>query len=564
MKRGGAHRRFKQYMKAEKTLDAMLKHALKQHRKKVAYHFLGVSYTYGQLNQKSTALAYYLHHHCHLEQGDCVALMLPNCIQWPIAFLACVQLGLIITTINPLASSEVVASQLKHAQVKQLIVLDTCFETIAKADISCTVLVTTLGDELPWYKRWALQVYFYWTKVQPKSLLRPKHQWYEALGLCQNNRLVYKPKIVPKDPCLMLYTSGTTQQPKGVLLSHGNLVANLAQIKSVLWPRLNHGNPQALVALPLYHIFSLMANALLFLNIGGSGILIPDPRRTHVLIQAFQKYPITCLAGVNPLFHHMLGHKWTRPCHFASLRLTVSAAMALDADIARHWERVTGCPIIQAYGLSEASPGVCIQTPGSVVDGSSGPPLPGTQVTIRNKKGQILSQGTSGEICIQGPQVMQGYWHYAQANRQALGLGYLRTGDWGQMDSQGHIKVIDRIKDVMVVSGFNVVAAEVEAVFMQHAHVKQVAVIGQHEAVHGDKIVAFVVKSDDKKRLSAAHLMRLCQKKLQPYQVPKKIIFCDILPLTPLGKVKKAVLRQMLVQGDIKTIMRPCQRRKMS
>lgn len=504
----------------------------------------GVSLSYQQLAETAEAFAGYLQHRLGLNKGDRIALMLPNLLHYPVALLGALQAGLIVVNFNPLYTSHELLAQLKDCGAAAIVLFAGCAQRL-QAIIAETavphVIIAHIGDLMPWPKG-------LWMDFAAKHLKKRIPPWDIPKAISfkralQQGGALRPVQISADDIAFIQYTGGTTGTPKGAMLSHRNIVANIQQ--TYLWIRrhVREGEERVIVALPLYHIFGLTINFLSHLKFGSEHILIADPRNIPALVAELKASRFSVLAGVNALFAKLLKNDEFKQLDFADLRLVVGGGEAIKPSVAEQWQRVTGKPICQAYGLTEASPGICCN-PLYLDDfnGTVGVPIPSTEVEIRSEDDAPLPPGEPGELWVKGPQVMQGYWNNPHATEQVLTPdGWLRTGDIATMDEKGYIRIVDRKKDMIIVSGFKVYPNEIESLLTAHPGVAEAAVVGQVDETAGEIVTAFIVKKDPS--LKESDIERYCRENLTPYKVPRKIVFLDELPKSPIGKVLRRHLR---------------------
>lgn len=487
-----------------------------------------------------------------LEKGDRVALMMPNIMPFVVAMVGVLRAGGVVVTVNPLYTPRELEGQLQDACPKFIFVAQPFVSTLARASVPESLqhcIVTQLGDLQSWPRGLLINGMAHWRLRQQGSGPLPGQVISFGRVLQAGRRAHEKghfqpPALAAQDSAFLLYTGGTTGTPKGVVLSHGNLVCNLEQIAHWLGARLRPGQETVLTALPLYHIFSLTGNCLLFLKFGGMNVLIPDARKTSAIIGSFRRHKITAFTGVNTLFLRLLAQPAFQRLEFGSLSLVIGGGSAVTEQVATDWEQLTGQPLLQAYGLTETAPAICINpTNGKHVSASVGLPLPATEVEIRDAAGQVLGPHVDGEICVRGPQVMQGYHGRPEATRAVFcARGFLRTGDIGYMDSRGFVYLRERMADIINVSGFNVYPGELEAVIATYPGVQAVAAVGLSCPQTGQKIKVFI-QSDDT-ALTAEDIQQYCAQRLASYKCPREIVFCAQLPLSHVGKVLRRKLRQ--------------------
>ena len=529
------------------SLTELFEDSCQRFRDLPAFSNMGTVMTYAELEQKSRHFAAYLQVGRCMGPGDRLAIMLPNVLQYPVVLFGALRAGLVIVNCNPLYTARELEYQLGDSGTTAIVVLEnaahTVQEIIGKTALR-TVIVTGIGDMFPPIKAWAIDIVVKYLKrmVVPWQIdgaIRFKK------ALVEGEQLALAPVARCLDDIAFLqYTGGTTGIPKGAMLTHGNMIANLQQISAWIAPALQEGRETVVTALPLYHAFALTANLLTFLKWGGNNVLITDPRGIRRFVKEIRKLRFTVITGVNTLFKAMMRDPEIRHVDTGALKLAVAGGMAVQRDVARDWMELTGKPLIEGYGLTEASPLVA----GNRLDtreytGMTGLPVPSTEVTFRDDDGNELPLGRVGELWVRGPQVMKGYWNRPDETVKVLNAeGWLRTGDMGFMDERGYIKITDRKKDMIVVSGFKVFPNEVEEVVAMHPGVLEVAAISAPDDRSGEAVKIVVVKKDP--NLTAEALVAHCMQQLTAYKVPKFVQFRDTpLPKSAIGKPLRRLIR---------------------
>jgi long-chain acyl-CoA synthetase len=501
--------------------------------------------TYAEFDEKSKRLAAYFQKELGLKKGDRFGIMLPNILQFPIAMFAALRAGLTIVTINPLYTSREISHQLKDAGVTAIIVLEKFAHELANAlpYVSTKhVIVTRIGDCLGTVKGTVFNFVLKYIKRDVPDWHIPRAMIFNRV-MEKAKELTFDPVAIDKsDVAFFQYTGGTTGTPKGAILTHKNIVANVKQCLAWVKNDLEPEKEAVITALPLYHIFSL-TGCMFFMGIGVKALLITNPRDIKLFIRLLKSYQFSVFMGLNTLFNALMHAPGFEKINFSSFKLCFSGGMALQKTVADEWKEKTGLKITEGYGLTEASPVVCIN-PLHLKDhiGSVGLPIPSTEVKVCDAEGNELPQGEKGELYVRGPQVMKGYWRCP--NETALVLddkGWLRTGDVARLDEKGFIYIVDRKKDMIIVSGFNVYPNEVEAVIMSHPGVGEVAVVGVPSERSGEAVKAVIVKRD--RRLTADDVLDFCHKHLTGYKVPSYIQFKRDLPKSTVGKVLRRALR---------------------
>ncbi len=535
---------------------------------------MGRSMSYGALDEVSRAFAAWVQKRSGLARGDRIAIMLPNVLQYPIAMLGALRAGLTVVNTNPLYTARELEHQLNDSGAAAILVLEN-FAHVVQEVLPRTkvrrVLVTAVGDWLGFPKSTIVNYV-----VRHKRKQVPSWRIAGALDLRSAVREGRGLKLDPvelghHDVAFLQYTGGTTGVAKGAVLTHGNISANVLQAEAWIRTflervsvseRLSAPEGRAHVArrgaepraiepgvvftpIPLYHIFALTANCLVFLKLGWHNVLITNPRDLRGFVTELGKYPFACLTGVNTLFNALLNTSRFDRLDFSHLTITLGGGMAVQASVAERWRKVTGNPICQAWGLTETSPGVCINPPLEEFNGSVGLPIPSTEVAIKDDGGRDLPLGETGEICVRGPQVMQGYWNRPDETAKVmLPEGWLRTGDIGRLDERGYLYIQDRKKDMILVSGFNVYPNEVEEVAAAHPGILEVAAVAQPDAHSGEAVALFVVRKDQS--LTEREVIDFCRKSLTGYKVPRHVYFRSELPKTNVGKILRRALRDEL------------------
>lgn len=531
------------------TLVDMFEKSVNRFADQPAFINMGEVMTFRRLEARSRAFAAYLQHHLHLKKGDRVALMMPNLLQYPIALFGVLRAGGVIVNVNPLYTPRELEEQLNDAQVETIVVAanfaHTLEEAVAKTPIR-HVILTELGDQLPRAKRTLVNFFVkYVKKVVPKYHL--PHAEKMRVALSKGRRLQYvKPYIMPEDIAFIQYTGGTTGVAKGAMLTHQNVVANVMQARGMFAPTLEIGREMIVTALPLYHVFALTVNCLLLIEMGGQNLLITDPRDIKSFIKELKKYPFTALTGVNTLFNALAHDEDFYEVDMSQLKITVGGGMSVQKAVAEKWKEITGTHILEGYGLTECSPLVAAN-PYDITGftGAIGVPAPSTEIRLVDDDGNIISADSEqmGELQVRGPQVMKGYWNRPGVTKEVLtNDGWISTGDIVRVDKRGFVYLIDRKKDMILVSGFNVYPNEVESVVSSHNKVLEVAAIGVPNEISGEVVKLVVVKKDDS--LTKDELIKYCRKNLTGYKRPKFIEFKDELPKSNVGKILRRIIKE--------------------
>ncbi|WP_335903211.1 long-chain-fatty-acid--CoA ligase FadD [Shewanella algae] len=528
------------------SLLEMLESGVNTYADQPAFVNMGATLTYRKLEERSRAFAAYLQNDLKLQKGDRVAIMMPNLLQYPIALFGVLRAGMVVVNVNPLYTPRELKHQLVDSGAKAIVVVSNFASTLEQVVDQTpvkNVIITGLGDLLSAPKRTLVNfVVKYIKRLVPKYSLPHAISMRRALRAGKKAQYV-KPVVKSDDIAFLQYTGGTTGVSKGAMLSHGNIVANVLQANGAYAPLLNDGKEFVVTALPLYHIFALTVNCLLFLHKGANNLLITNPRDIPGFVAELRKTPFTALTGVNTLFNALVNSEEFAALDFSRLKLSIGGGMAVQRAVADKWQNITKTRLLEGYGLTEASPLVaCCPYDLAGYNGSIGLPAPSTQIQVRGDDGQVLPQGETGELFAKGPQVMLGYWQRPEETAKVIDKdGWLATGDIGYMDEKGFFYIVDRKKDMILVSGFNVFPNEVEEVVALHPKVVEVAAVGVPHEVSGELVKIFVVAKD--KSLTEKELIKHCRHHLTGYKVPKLVEFRDELPKTNVGKILRRELR---------------------
>lgn len=529
------------------SLMHYIEECFNEHRNKTCYTNMGVNLSYDQVDTMSKAFAGFLQDKCQLKKGDRVAIMMPNLLQYPIVMIGILRAGLTVVNVNPLYTVRELTHQLADSGAKAIVVLqnfaNTVEKSLAQTDVK-HVIVTQIGDLFPGLKGHIVNLVVKYIKKMvpawhiPQAI--PFNQTISASYISQYKR----PDLNGSDIAYLQYTGGTTGVSKGAMLTHRNMISNVLQATAWITP-LDKGNLKGgiVTALPLYHIFSLTANCLTFLKVGIPNILITNPRDIPGFVKELKRQPFSVLTGVNTLFNALVHNEAFKQLDFSNFRFTLGGGMSVQRVVAEQWQKVTGVPLVEAYGLTEACPAVTINPiKNKEFNGSIGLPIPSTEVKIVDESRLEVPIGEAGELCVRGPQVMKGYWNQPDKTAEVIIDGWLYTGDMATIDQKGFVRIVDRKKDIIIISGFNVYPNEVEDVIASLSGVKEVAVVGVDAGVQGEKVKAFIVKSDPS--LTAEKVIEHCRTELTNYKVPKEVEFRDELPKTNVGKVLRRALRE--------------------
>ena len=529
------------------SLGEMFQNSVTLYRDRVVFINMGAEMTYGELDALSRDFAAYLQTSLKLQKGDRVAIMMPNVLQYPVCMLGALRAGCVVVNCNPLYTPRELEHQLKDSGAETIVVLENFAHTLAHVIAQTSiknVVIARMGDLLGFAKGALVNfVVKHVKKMVPAWRIPAAVDFGRAIS--QGAASGFTPVSVTQDDLAYLqYTGGTTGLSKGAMLTHGNILANLSQAHAWIKAELKKGEELVVTALPLYHIFALTANCFLFMRIGARNLLITNPRDLKSFVSDLAKYPFTVILGVNSLFNLLLNNEAFKTLDFSTLKITLGGGMAVQSSIAEKWKRLTGVPLIEAYGLTETSPAAVINPlNNSEYTGAIGLPISSTDVAIRNDDGIDVPLGERGELCIRGPQVMKAYYHRPEETANVMMPdGFLRTGDIVVMDEKGYIKIVDRKKDMILVSGFNVYPNEVEEVVAMHPGVLEVASVGVATEGAGEVVKIFVVKKDES--LTAEQLIAHCRANLTGYKVPRQVEFRKDLPKSNVGKILRRELRE--------------------
>jgi long-chain acyl-CoA synthetase len=539
-------------MPASLTLDpadsipAMLARSVSRYADRPAFHSLGRTITYRELDDLSARFAAYLRQVLKLPRGARVAIMMPNLLQYPVALYGVLRAGMVVVNVNPLYTHRELAHQLRDSGAQAIVIVANSARELEEARREVAVphvIITEIGDLLGSARRWLVN--FVVRRI--RRMVRPYDLPDSVPFLDTLRGPATAPSTVPlsgADLACLQYTGGTTGVSRGAMLTHGNLIANVRQINTWFASVTHPGHDIVITALPLYHVYALTCNCLAYTDLGGLNVLIADPRDVRGLVRELRRWKFTAITGVNTLYQHLASHPGIRHVDFSALRLVSAGGMAVMEATARRWAEVTGRPIIEGYGLSEASPVVCTNPPDlTAYNGSIGLPVPGTDVSLRNDENREMPAGEPGELCVRGPQVMQGYWNNGGATGEVMTSdGWLRTGDIAVMDENGYFRIVDRKKDMISVSGLKAYPNEIENVVMMHPAVLEAACIGVPDPETREAVKAFVVLRPGM-TATVAEIRALCKENLAAYKVPKHIEFRAALPKSNVGKILRRELR---------------------
>ncbi len=525
------------------SLIEMFEASVSEFENKTAFINMGHSISFGDIDAISKQFAAFLQNR-GLKKGDTVAVMMPNLLQYPIVVFAILRAGMSVVNVNPMYTPRELKHQLNDANVKCIVILENYASTLSEIVNDTKVrdiVVTKVGDMLPAPKRLIVNIAVkYIKKLIPEYQLPSSISFHYALSVGSNSDYT-RPKLTGSDIAFLQYTGGTTGVSKGAMLTHRNMVANLEQVTGVLEGVLQE-NDMVVTALPLYHIFALTSNCLTFFKSGRPNLLITDPRDMQGFVKVLKKYPFSVITGVNTLFNGLINTPGFKELDFSHLKFGLGGGMAVQRPVAETWQDITGTVLIEGYGLTECSPVVtvnplhCKEHKGSI-----GLPLPSTDIKIVNEAGGCSAINEAGELYVKGPQVMSGYLNRPEATQEIIKDGWLATGDIAKIDEQGYLYLVDRKKDMILVSGFNVYPTEIEEIAAMHSGVLEAAAIGVPHEVSGEVVKLFVVKKDP--QLKEDHVIAHCKSLLTGYKVPKIVEFAEGLPKSNVGKILRRELR---------------------
>ena len=510
----------------------------------VAYKNMDVELTYNEIDKHVNALIWFFQNKTNLKKGDKVALQMPNLLQYPVAIFACLKAGLVIVNTNPLYTADEMLHQFKDSGAKAVIIVENFAfnldKILSQTGIE-TVITTTIGDLLGGLKGSIVNFVIRKVKKMVPSYSLPGSISLKNILKENSGKKGTSVSINNKDTAFLQYTGGTTGVSKGAELTHGNICANVSQVESWIGNNINEGEEVIITALPLYHIFALTANCLTFFRYGSKNILITNPRDMPKFCADLKKNPFTAITGVNTLFIGLMNQEVFKNLDFSKMKLALGGGMAVQDIVAEQWEKLTGCALLEAYGLSETSPAATINPwNGKHQIGSIGLPLPSTDIKILDDNMKEVKVGEPGEIAIKGPQVMKGYWNRPEETKKSMHGDYFLTGDVGTMDEKGFFKIVDRKKEMILVSGFNVYPNDVEKAISENPKVLEVGVRGEKKEDGTEFVRAFIVKKDPS--LTEDEVINFCREKLTNYKVPKSISFREELPKSNVGKILRRLL----------------------
>lgn len=528
------------------SIPELLEMSFHKYSNKPAFHNMGTTLTYSDIDRLSKKFASFLQNELQLRKGDRVAIMMPNILQYPIVLFGVLRAGFIAVNVNPLYTARELEHQLKDADVSTIVLFENSAHTLEKAIKGSNVkniIITQVGDMLKFPKNHIVN--FVLKKVKkmvPSYKLPVTYNFLDCLEKGDESRFS-KTTITPSDIAFLQYTGGTTGVAKGAILTHKNIVANMLQARAWIKNFIKEGQEIIITPLPLYHIFSLTANCFVFSSVGALNVLITNPRDIPGFVKELKNWKFTAITGVNTLFNALLNNQEFVRLDFSHLNVALGGGMAVQKGVADKWKQVTSRPLIEAYGLTETSPAACIN-PMTLQDynGYIGLPIPSTVVEIRDDEGKNLGFDEVGEICIKGPQVTQGYWNRPEETDKSITSdGFFLTGDIGFMTREGFVKVVDRKKDMILVSGFNVYPNELEEILCQHPKILECAAIGVPDEKSGEVVKVFIVKKDQS--LTEEEVISFARENMTSYKVPRKVEFREELPKSNVGKILRKDLR---------------------
>ena len=513
-----------------------------------AFTNFGISLTFDEIYKKSLNLASFLQNELNLTKGSSVAIMMPNLLQYPISTFGILKAGLIVENVNPLYTERELETQLLNSKSETIIILENfahLIEKIAHKTFIKNIIITTAGELLG---AKGLLINFVLRKIKkmvPKYNIDHSYKFINTIKI--NNK--YNLKSISSnldDVAFLQYTGGTSGTIKAAMLTHKNILSNVLQVKEWLGHQLKYGEDTAICALPLYHIFALTCNSLTFFNFGANNILITNPRDIKSFVKELKKHPFTFISGVNTLFNKLLLDKNFKDCDFSKLRISLAGGMQVQKNVAEKWQSITGNVLSVGYGLSETSPAASIDPIGvNSFSDSLGLPLPSTEISIQDDNGNLLNFNEAGEICIRGPQVMKGYWNNPEeTNNVITSDGWFKTGDIGIMNEEGYPKIVDRKKDMIIVSGFNVYPNEIEEVSMLNEKIFEAGCIGIQDK-DGNENIKLFISTVPGEELTSTEVIEHCKKYLTGYKIPKFVEFIDEIPKSNVGKILRRKLREL-------------------
>jgi long-chain acyl-CoA synthetase len=531
---------------AYSSIVDLFEESVKAYGDAVAYECMGKKMTFNELDKYSKDFAAYLQNVLQLKKGDRVAIQMPNCLQYPVALFGVLRAGMIVVNTNPLYTATEMKYQFSDAGAKAVVIVANFasnLQSIANEIPAKHIIITELGDMLGGLKGTIVNLVVKHVKKMVPAFDLPHAIPFQKVLKSGAKSNFKRENMKLTDTAFLQYTGGTTGVSKGAELTHGNIVANMEQISAWMKPRLKAKEELVITALPLYHIFALTVNCLAMLKIGAHNVLITNPRDLPGFIKELKKHPFTVFTGVNTLFNGLLNQEAFRSLNFETLKIAVGGGMAVQKATAERWLEVTNTPLAEGYGLTETSPvASCNPIDGTDRIGTIGIPLPNTDVKVIDDEGNTLAIGEKGELCIKGPQVMKGYWNKPEETAKVMDGEWFKTGDIGVIDEDGFIRIVDRKKEMILVSGFNVYPNEVENAIASHPGVLEVGVIGMPDEKSNEKVVAYVVKKEDS--VTEEEIIEHAKKDLTNYKVPREVYFAKELPKSNVGKILRRVIKE--------------------
>jgi len=529
------------------SLVHMFERSFERFADRPAFSNFGVALDYRELERRSRAFAGYLQNDLGLAKGERIAIMMPNLLQYPIALFGALRAGLTVVNTNPLYTERELEHQLVDSGASAIVIVENFAHVLDQCRDDTPVrhvILTRMGDQLGFPKSMLVNMV-----VKHVKKLVPAHALEDTIAfndvLVRGQALGFSPvEVEPDDLAFLQYTGGTTGVAKGAMLTHGNMVANVMQATAWLKPFIAEGSEVVVTALPLYHIFALTANCMTFMNFGGHNVLITNPRDMPGFVREIKDLGFSVITGVNTLFNGLLNTPGFDTVDFSRLKVALGGGMAVQRSVAERWHKATGVALLEAYGLTETAPAVCINPLDlAEYNGTIGLPVPSTEVCVRDDEGRTLAPGEAGELCVRGPQVMRGYWNRPEDTAGVLDdEGWLRTGDIAELTEEGFVRIVDRKKDMVLVSGFNVYPNEVEEVLAAHPGVLEVGAIGIPDERTGEAVKVIIVKKDP--GLTEESVKEWCREQLTNYKRPRQVTFTDELPKSNVGKILRRELRE--------------------
>ncbi|MBR9998334.1 MAG: AMP-binding protein [Cyclobacteriaceae bacterium] len=533
-----------------KTLNDMFDECFRKYRDLIAYENIGSHISFRLLDKLSLNFAKYLQNDLGMKKGDRIAIQMPNLMQYPVVIIGALRAGLIIVNTNPLYTPREMEHQFRDSGARAIVILENFAANLQKIIKNTSieyVIVSKIGDVLGGLKGEIVNMVVKYVKKMVPAFKIDNAIPFKKTIRTRLDLSFIPPELKSEDYAFLQYTGGTTGISKGAILSHRNMIANMEQISAWMVPKLLEREETMITALPLYHIFALTVNCLAMLKIGAKNILITNPRDMPAFVKELKKQPFTVMTGVNTLFNALLNQPDFVKLDFSRFKVAVGGGMAVQKSVAQRWEKVTGLGLVEGYGLSETAPVLtCNPIDGSERIGTIGIPLPSTHIRVLDDEGREVETGLPGEICAKGPQVMSGYWEKADETGEVFIDGWFKTGDIGVIDEDGFFRIVDRKKEMINVSGFNVYPNEIEDVVASHPKVLEVGVVGIPDERSNEIVRCYIVKKDES--LSEEEIIDYCRDKLTAYKRPKSIIFKKELPKSNIGKILRRILREEALQ----------------